>query len=312
MRIAVTGASGFIGGRIARKLRRRGHDVIAYGRRPSSAVPEPLPGYVCWDFTAGEVDAPYVDAVVHCAAHVGDWGDEATYQAVNVVGTRRVLACFARAPLFIHVSSASVYAADQARVRVHETAPLAERGAQPYARSKVEAEHIVMASLRRTIILRPHIVYGPGDGNLMPRVLAARRFGWLPVPGNGRNRVSVTHVDNLVLAIECALGTPTVHGAFNVADADDVCVDDLLRTMLRRHGVAERIAYIPRRLAWPVACVGERAWRAIGATRAPPLTAFIVSNLADDFTLDLSRARTQLGYRPRWSVHDAPSVASDA
>lgn len=306
MRVAVTGASGFVGGRVARALLAAGHEVRAYGRRPANRLPRPLPGYTVWDVAGGPIAAPAVDAVVHCAALVGDWGPEAAYRVVNVEGTRRVLAAFGAAARVVLVSTSSVYSDGVATVRVREDAPTGDCAHSAYARTKAEAERVALAGGRRVVVLRPHIVYGPGDATLLPRVLAARRLGALPVPGDGRNRVSATHVDNLVHAAECALGAPAAHGAFNVADPEEATVDELLGTLLERHGVPTRLVHLPRAAAWLAAAALERAWRAVGARRPPPLTRYAVGHLTREHTLDITRARTLLGYAPRWTYRDGP------
>ena len=305
MRIAVTGASGFVGGRVARALTLAGHDVLPFGRRPASALSRPIPAYVAWDFAAGPLSPREADVVVHCGALVGDWGTTSTFRAINVRGTAAVLRSFPDTERFVHVSTASVYASNRSRAWLREDAPLETTTRSAYALSKVEAERIVMAGARRAIILRPHIVYGPGDPTLMPRVLASRRLGYLPVAGDGSNRVSVTHVDNLVIAVERALSA-SVEGPFNIADDEAVTMNALLRTMLLRHGVPDDLAYIPRPLAWALAGAFEYGWRATRFSHAPPLTRFMVTNLADEFTLDLSLARERLGYAPRWSYRDEP------
>src|SRR6476469_8429322 len=97
MRVAVTGASGFVGGAVADWLRARGHTVFPFGRRAEHELTHPQPGYVSWDIARGPIDAPPVHAVVHCAATVGDWGDDAVYTPMNVDGTQHMLSTFAKA-----------------------------------------------------------------------------------------------------------------------------------------------------------------------------------------------------------------------
>jgi len=307
--IAVTGAGGFVGGRLTGELARRGHNVVAYSRRPAlSAAPGPeRVTHRTWDVSGGPIEAPSdVDAVVHCAARVADWGAEHAFVSANVDGTRAVLETFRRVPRFVYVSSASVYDPARPKRMVTEDAPYAVCYLNAYARTKMLAECVVRASGRPALILRPHVVYGPGDRTLLPRLLAARRFGRLVAVGDGHNVLSVTHVDNLVQAILCSIEGDCTEGTFNVADSETATLDELLRTLLERLRLPPRIAYIPTRIATPLAALLERSYRLAGASRAPLLTRYIVSQLASDYTLDISRAQRSLGYAPTLTFRDGP------
>lgn len=301
----MTGASGFVGGRVARALLARGHEVLPYGRRPASSLARALPGYERWDLLAGPVVRPPVDAVVHCAALVADWGPEAAFRAMNVGGTHAVLESFPSARRFVHVSTSSVYSDGASHRAMREDAPTGDCRHSAYGRTKAEAERVVLGRREDAVVLRPHIVYGPGDTTLLPRVLALRRFGVLAIPGDGANLLSATHVDNLALAAVLGVERDDARGAFNVADAEPAPVGELLRTLLARAGAPTRIVHVPRGAAWGVASLLERAWPS-GARRGPPLTRYAVRNVADEHTLDIGRARRVLGYRPRWSYRDGP------
>jgi len=288
-------------------LAAHGHTVSAYGRRHVSALRRPLPHYEQWDICAGPTKVSDVEAVIHCAALVGDRGSDADCRRVNVQGTRVVLESFGHCDRFVHVSSASVYSADQPNRHLTEDASVGSGLYTAYARTKAEAETIVLASGRPAVILRPQIVYGPGDTTLMPRVLAARRLGWLAVPGNGHNRLSVTHIFNFVHAVERVLESPVTHGIFNVADREEASVDELLRTLLTLHGAEPRLFYIPRPIAWVAATASEQVLRLAGTPRAPGLARYLVSKVADEHTLDLTRAYNLLGYAPRYTFRDGPT-----
>src|SRR5262249_9985807 len=151
----------------------------------------------------------------------------------NVLGTRRVLSTFSGCR-FVHISTASVYDPLLPKRCASESAPLAHTFLNNYVWSKRLAEQEVLRSRRDAVILRPHAVYGPGDTTLLPHILRARRAGCLIAVGNGRNRISLTHVDNLVCAVVQSLTSP-VDGPLvcNVADADPETLDRLLRAFLR-------------------------------------------------------------------------------
>ncbi|MES2171766.1 MAG: NAD(P)-dependent oxidoreductase [Actinomycetota bacterium] len=263
MRIGVTGAAGFIGNAVATDLE-RDHDVIRYTRRE-------------WDITSGPIDGD-ADAVVHCAALADDWAPLATAMLVNRDGTRNVVDSF-RGARFVHISSSSVYDAFVPTVNQAEAEP-ARRFLSTYSRSKAAAEHYVS-----DVILRPHAVYGPGDTTLLPRVLAGVRRGRLTLPGGGRVLHSLTHIDNLVQAVRLSLSGPP--GIYNVGDAEPV----LLCDAIARFTDAE-IRSVPYRTAYVAAAIAERL------PGRPRITRYAVSQLGLERTLDITKARELLGYRP--------------
>ena len=312
MRIAVTGASGFAGSWIARELAARGHEVHAFGRRAAGDLAVEVPNYLQWDITTRRTAAS-IDAVVHCAALVGHWGAERPYRAVNVEGTRNVLAAFPTAEPLVYVSTSSVYAPGHGG-SVTEASPLGGAELTAYARTKAGGEGVLATSGRRAVILRPHVVYGPGDTTLLPRLLAARRKGTLVVPGDGRNRISVTHVLNLSHAVERALLSAGAEGVFNIADAECPSVDELLEATFERLALPTRLFHLPRVVAWAAAWAMELAARRSGRAREPRLTRYVVASLADEHRLDIARARESLGYDPRWTFRDPwpePSRAAE-
>lgn len=305
-RIAVTGASGFVGGKAADWLEARGYEVHRFGRRPAERIPEPARAtYRSWDIERGPLHGPpEVDAVVHCAGAVDDWGTFEPFRRANVEGTANVLATWPEAR-FVHVSSASAYDpnADHSHVVEDQAEPtdVADtdrvRWLNAYGRTKRMAENVVATRAgERSIILRPHAVYGPGDTQLLPRLVSRIRFGRLLVAGDPSVRVSLTHVDNFSYAIGLAVESDAT-GAFNVSDPTTPTLDECLRTVLRRLGKPERILWLP---AAPVGAAAYLMEAACGFGRGPkpPITRFQLSHLTRDFVYDLTKAREQLGYRP--------------
>jgi nucleoside-diphosphate-sugar epimerase len=190
--------------------------------------------------------------------------------------------------------------------QVREDSPPPVRYLNAYAASKLQAEQAVQASQRDAIILRPHAIYGPGEQTLRPRLLRARRFGTLFAIGTGQNHLSLTHVENLVDAIELALRAPTSssYHVYNVADAITPTVDQALRQLLTELGLPQRIIYLPTHVAWPLATLLERLYTAAHSPMPPLLTRYAVSQLSHEYTLDIGKSVRELGYQPGRSYLD--------
>jgi len=290
MRIAVTGASGFVGGAAATALAARGHEVIGFGRTPAGWSGD----YRQWDLLDSPPDLPVVDAVVHAAALADDWATPSAALAANVDGTRAVIASFPGAR-FVHISTSSVYDAFTPTVHGIESAPAAARHLSNYSSSKALAE--TLFDELDVAILRPHAVYGPGDTTLLPRIVAGIRGSRLVLPNGARVLHTLTHIDNLVDAIALAVVSPA-RGVFNVGDDGDVLLSDVLTDLLARKGRADvSLVSIPYRAAYVVAAALEATHKLVGGR--PRLTRYAVSQLGLERTLDLSRARSELGYVPR-------------
>ncbi|WP_214403818.1 NAD-dependent epimerase/dehydratase family protein [Pseudonocardia lacus] len=288
-RLAVTGATGFVGGAVRRAAEDAGWSVLGLGRRAGADRR--------WDITDGPLtDPPDVDAVVHCAGSASDTADRRAQWAANVEGTANVLASFPGAR-FVHVSTASVYDPLRPTALADEDRAPVARYPDAYGASKAAAERLVRARRPDAVVLRPHAVYGPGDTTLLPRVLAAVRGGTLVAVGDGTQRISLTSVDNLAQAcLLAARGGAT--GVFNITDDAPVPLADALAAVLAARGVAARVRFVPLAVAFPLACAAELAHRWRGAGGAPRLTRYAARHLARERTLDITRARTELGYRP--------------
>jgi nucleoside-diphosphate-sugar epimerase len=297
MRIAVTGASGFVGGAVCRALAAQGVTTYAFGRRPT-VLPTHVGDapYRSWDLARGPIqDAPRVDAVVHCAGSVTDWGPAPALVAANLTGTRNALASFPGAR-FVHVSTASVYDPFRPSVMAREDEAPVSRYMNAYGASKAAAERL--ARDRGAIILRPHAVYGPGDTTLLPRVVSAVRGPLLPAVGTGRQRVSLTSVGNLVQGCVLAATGPAASGVFNIADAAPVTIDDAFRGILRERGIRARPVYLPAGAARPLAALAEGAFLLARRPEPPRITRYAISHLAVERTLDIGAAEKTLGYAP--------------
>jgi len=287
MKIAVTGATGFVGGAVARALAAE-HQVTRFGRRP---------GAEHWDITTGTHDGRF-DAVVHSAALADDWAPIGEAMRANRVGTRNVVASFPGTRI-VHISTSSVYDAFTPSVHVTEDAAPATRFLSSYSESKTAAEAELAGA--DAVILRPHAVYGPGDTTLLPRILAGIRGRTLTLPNGAAVSHTLTHIDNLVDAVRLALTGPA--GTYNIGDDSDVLLSAVLTEFLARRGRRDvAIRSIPYSTAFAAAAALERlsrVTRGSGKAPRPRITRYAVSQLGLERTLDLTAARERLGYEPR-------------
>jgi nucleoside-diphosphate-sugar epimerase len=305
VQIFVTGASGFIGGAIARDLA-RDHDVFAMSRsaQGDAAVKQAGAEPVRCDLATLEPGGmPDCDAVVHSAAWVEPWGRRSDYWDANVLGTDRVLAAArqAGARRFVHISTEAVLWRGQHLRDVDETHPYPQKTPYLYAETKAEAERRVLradAPGFATLALRPRFVWGPGDRTLVPEVkkmVAQGAFVWLD---GGRARTSTTHVANLVHATRLALERGEGGQAYFVTDGEVSDFRSFLTRLLAAHDVTLPERSLPAWVVRPLAAAVEGVWRSLRLPSQPPLVRHAVDLLCCDCVLRDDKARAELGYAP--------------
>jgi nucleoside-diphosphate-sugar epimerase len=299
--IAITGATGFVGGYLAHYFHTKGHRVLAFGRRPDAQLP-PAICYRSWDITQ-----PYpfdaeekLSAVVHCAGTVSEWGTYDEMYRSNVLGTENALSAFAGADLFVHISSASVYGTKGRKIMVREDEPYPATYLNHYSTSKMLGEMAVKASAHpNRAILRPHIIYGPGDTTLLPRMRRARRAGFFIVLGNGHNVLSLTHVANLAQAVDLLIGRQWGLEIFNVCDSRTDTLNQILTTLIETMRWHDRLVHINPSIARGAGTLLERTYNTLRLSSSPILTPYVVDQITHDFTMDTEKAHTMLGYTPQ-------------
>ncbi len=310
MRVLVTGASGMLGGAVARALAQRGDDVVVMQRRPSGLdLPERL----------GDVRDPHAvraaiagcDAVVHLAAKVNVVGAWEDYLAANVEGTRTVVdaALDAGVGRFVQVSSPSV--AHDGRSLVGAPAGPADPGSArgPYSRSKAMAERLALAAHGpdlAVIAVRPHLVWGPGDTQLVARIVERGRSGRLAVVGRGSALIDTTYVDNAADAIVGAVDAAGTAGgeAFVVSNGEPRPVAEILAAICTAAGVPGPRLHVPFPVAWTAGAVVDQAWSWRGRETDPPITRFLAEQLATAHWFDQRRTREALGWTPRITLDE--------
>jgi nucleoside-diphosphate-sugar epimerase len=316
MRALVTGATGCLGGALARRLAADGIAVTASGRDATAGARLRDAGI---PFAAADLcDAAAIDravagndVVLHCGGLSSVWGPAAAFRAANVEGTRNVVAAARRHGVrrLIFISTPSVYFDFTARLDVGEDAPLAKRPVNAYAASKIAAEGVVRAAMRdgmAAVIVRPRAIVGPGDEALLPRLLRVVERGRVPLIDGGAAVIDLTYVDNVVDAlVALAVAPGHVDGrTYNVTNGEPQTVADLLRRVTAALRVRARFVAVPFAVAYGAAAALEAIARALPGRPEPPLTRYTVGVLGRSQTLSIAAARRDFGYAPRVSLDD--------
>lgn len=311
-RVLVTGASGMLGRAVAERLVADGHDVRTLQRSGSGVVgARDVAGSVT-DPDAVRAAVRDREAVVHLAAKVGITGRPEQFEDVNVEGTRLLLAEAGAAGVgrFVHVSSPSVahLGRSLAGAGAAPADPAHARG--PYARTKAAAELLALAADvpggLRVIAVRPHVVWGPGDTQLVGRVVDRARAGRLPVLGHGAALIDTTYVDNAVDALVAGLEADArAYGeAYVVTNGEPRPVVELMAGICAAAGVPMPRRHVPAALARGAGSVLDAAWRTFPLPGEPPLTRFVAEQLSTAHWFDQRRTREALGWTPRVSLDE--------
>ncbi len=313
-RVLVTGASGLLGAGVARRLVQAGHDVVTLQRRPSGVEgARDVLGSVTDPQTVRAAMAGR-DSLVHIAAKVSVSGPAEDYELVNVQGTRTVLEAAREAGVerMVHISSPSVAHAGSSIVGEGAGPADPERARGHYARTKAAAELLALAADAedfRVLVLRPHLMWGPGDTQLTERIVERARPGRMPILGPGAALVDTLYTDNAVDAVVAALeAVDRVHGeALVVTNGEPRPIGELVREMARAGGAAEPRLRIPAGVAKAAGAVIERVWDAADLGRSgdePPLTRFLAEQLSTAHWFDQRRTREVLGWTPQVDVRE--------
>jgi nucleoside-diphosphate-sugar epimerase len=314
MRVLLTGGSSLLGAGVVRAAHAKGDQVSVLQRRPAAVASElGLTEHLADLNDAAAIGRATqgVEAVVHLAARVGVVGSAAQFREANVAGTRTVLEA-ARAngvSRFVFISSPSVAHSGSALAGVGADPADPKRAKGHYSRSKAQAELDVLAADGpglATIAIRPHLVWGPGDRQLVGRIVDRARSGRLALVGGGRALIDTTYIDNAVDAVVAALDHAQAgHGqAFVVSNGEPRTVAELVERICAAGGVEAPTRRVPRSVAWSGGAVAEGLWWLGRRTDDPPMTRFLASQLATAHWFDQRRVREVLEWSPRVSLDE--------
>jgi nucleoside-diphosphate-sugar epimerase len=317
MHALVTGGGGFLGGAMVHRLVARGDRVasLARGHYPALDALGVMQqrGDVA-DAAAVSKAAAGCDVVFHVAAKAGIWGSYDEYYQANVVGTRNVLESCRRHSIrrLVYTSSPSVVFTGRDMEGVNESAPYPDHYDAYYPQTKAEAERLVLAANGpdlATVALRPHLIWGPGDNQLIPRIVARARSGRLRRIGSLITKIDTTYIDNaadghLLAADRLGQGSPVAGKAYFLSQGEPVLTWEFINRILQAAEVAPVTRGVPFWAAYAAACFLETWYGLFRIRSEPPMTRFLARELATSHWFDISAARRDLGYEPKVSIDE--------
>lgn len=313
MKALVTGATGFLGGALIRRLKSMQSDVTGMGRNPDAlqklmASTIPVVQADLSNAEAVAVACKGQEIVFHCGALSSPWGSRGDFYNANVIGTQNIInGCLAGGvKRLVYVSTPSIYFRFNSRLNVREGDPLPSRPANAYAWSKLLAEEQIDLAYTRglpVITIRPRAIFGPGDTTILPRLIERLSQNRLPIIGDGDTLTDLTYIENVVDALLLCAESPasTLGKKFNITNGMPVRLWDMVRQLCQALGYIYPQRQLPYQLADTAAFLMECLYQILPGRPEPPLTRYTVSVLAKSSTLDISAARSALGYQPRIS-----------
>lgn len=319
MKILVTGGGGFLGHALCKGLVEQGHEVASYNRGHYRSL-EPL-GVRQIQGDLANRDAMLaacagMDAVFHNAAKAGAWGSYDSYHQANVVGTGNVIAgCRAHGiGRLVYTSTPSVThrATHPVEGGTAETVPYGEGFKAPYATTKTIAEKAVLAANGpdlAVIALRPRLIWGPGDQQLVPRLVSRARAGRLRFVGGGHNVIDTTYIDNAAQAhfdafAHLAPGAACAGKAYFISNGEPKPVREIVNALLRAAGAPEVDKTLPFWAAYAIGAACEGLWPLLRRKDEPPMTRFLAEQLSTTHWYSMAPATRDFGYAPRVTIEE--------
>jgi len=320
--ILVTGGGGFLGSAIIKKLIQRGDQVWSFSRNSYSELDALGVKQVQGDL-ADEAAVQHafkgMDVVFHVAAKPGVWGSYDDYYKPNVLGTQHVIrACKVnRIPILIHTSSPSVIFTGKDMEGVDESIPYPEKFHTHYTKTKAMAEKAVRAAASENlhvIILRPHLIWGPGDPHLVPRVIARSRK--LVRVGRRNNLVDTIYIDNAanahILAADKLKLNPSLSGnIYFISQDKPIPMWDMINGILNAGGLPPITKTMPLRAVWLIGAMLEFFYRILNLPGEPKMTRFVANELGTAHWFDISAAKKDLGYKPKISTEEGLNILKE-
>ncbi len=314
----VTGGGGFLGKAIVKRLVERGENVSSFSRGFYPELESMGVVQVKGDIShkdAVEKACKDIDVVFHTAAKPGVWGDYSQYHNTNFIGTKNVIsACIKHnVTRLVHTSSPSVIFNDHDMEGVDESFPYPDKFPTPYTKTKALAEQSVVAASKKglkTIIIRPHLIWGPEDNHLIPRII--KRAKQLVKVGSKDKLVDTVYIDNAanahILAADKLDQNKDLSGnIYFISQDQPIAMWDMINNILKAAGLDPITRTMPHGFVWLVGAILEVTYKSLNIKSEPKMTRFVADELATAHWFDISAAKKDLGYVPEVSTKEGLS-----
>lgn len=317
MKALVTGGGGFLGKAIVLKLLEQGNQVRSFSRGDYPELRRLNVEVIRGDIADPSGVNPAVegcDIVFHVAAKPGIWGPYEEYHRTNVIGTENIIAACKNHQVsrLVYTSSPSVVHSGGDVEGIDESAPYAGHFETHYPKTKAMAERMVLETNGKhisTVALRPHLIWGPGDNHLVPRLIKRGKLGRLCRIGKKSHLVDCTYIDNaakahLLAADRLKPGSAIAGKAYFISQGEPMDISELMNRIIATAGIPPIKRTVPPGLAYAVGWTFEMIYTLFGINNEPPMTRFLAKQLSTAHWFDISAARRDLGYTPEVSIKE--------
>lgn len=311
MKVLITGATGFLGKYIVEELLENNYEVIAFGRNEKAGEKLQKIGAV---FLKGDLTnkgdlysaSAGVDAVVHAGALSSVWGKWQDFYETNVLGTENVLevCCERNIKKLVFISSPSIYASAKDQLNICEDEAPERNELNFYIKSKIMAERKVKEySEISSVILRPRGLFGVGDTSIIPRLLHLNKTIGIPLFSEGKQKVDITCVENVALAVRLSLEKENTSGkVYNITNDEPMEFRDIIEMFFKEIGDKPKFIKLNYSFIKILVCCIEKIYKNFNLSKEPPLTEYSLYLLKYSQTLSIEKAKRELEYKPKMTA----------
>lgn len=313
--VLVTGGGGFLGQWVIKKLLKKNYQIRTLNRSSYPQLEELGVTCIHGDLRKYKdvlTAAQGADAVIHVAAKAGVWGPFEEYYDINVKGTENVIAACKELGIqkLVYTSSPSVVFNGEGQSGIDETFPYPEKFLCAYSETKAHAEKLVLNANSpelSTVSLRPHLIWGPGDQHLAPRLIDRYKKNRLRLVGGNNYLVDAVYVENAadahILALETLNSASKICGKpYFITNHEPWPLEVIVNHILKSAGLGPVTKRVPLKLALIAGSFLEWLYTLLRIRQEPPITRFVAKQLASSHWYSPERSRDELGYKPKISM----------